>query len=63
MQRPPESLRKGRKCKLAPYPMTDDSHFDHTAELFVQYLEPRKVENYLFGEDFSLIFQEDEEDA
>ena len=61
MQRPPESLRKGRKCTLSDYPLSDDSTIDVTAGVFVTYRETRRVENYLFGEDFSLIMEDDED--
>jgi hypothetical protein len=62
MQRPPESLRKGRKCELTDYPLTDDSIIDTTAGKFVTYLKPRKVEHFLFGEEFTL-YMEDDSDA
>lgn len=61
LQRPPESLRKGRRCLLLDWPITDDAVLDTTLLKFVEYLEPRKVENYLFGDDFSLVMSDDEE--
>jgi hypothetical protein len=62
MQRPPESLRKGRMCMLLDYPITDDAVLDKTALKFVEYLEPRKVEQYLFNDNFSVFVEDDDED-
>lgn len=42
-QKPPETLRKGRKCLLTPYRIYDDSEWDEVALVFVTYLEPRAV--------------------
>lgn len=58
LQHPPESLRKGRRCLILDYPITDDAVLDRTLGKFIEYLEPRKVENYLFGEEFSLVMEE-----
>ena len=41
LQRPPESLRKGRRCVLTPTPLIDEAEYDEVAQMFVTYLEPR----------------------
>jgi len=61
-QRPPESLRKGRKCMLLDSPMTDEAVLDKVVGQWVEYLEPRRMEHYLFDENFSVYLEDDEED-
>lgn len=54
LQHPPEALRRGRACILDVYPITEFALYDFTANLWVEYLESRKVPSgYVFGENFS----------
>jgi len=42
LQRPPESLRKGRKCMILDSPIDNDDVLDRTLGKFIHYLEDRK---------------------
>ncbi len=40
-QHPPESLRVGRKCTLAPYQIHDGGQYDEVAQVYVHYWNER----------------------